>query len=112
MDKVKIFAKLGIGLATLDILIRFFGPLYTTVNSVGSFGVLIIPAFAVVISLAALKAKKWSLYGSIILAILSLVTIFGVRDGDLSGEAMLAIIYLIVYGLLAYLGLKESKNFN
>ncbi len=112
MDKVKLFAKIGIGLAILDILIRYFGPLYTAENHTGSYGALIIPVFAIIVSIFGIKAKKAALYLGIIFSLFSLVAFLGIlRNGESGSAYMLPLLYFIIFGLLSFFGLQESKKF-
>lgn len=106
MDKIRILANVGIGLAAVDFIVRGFGPLYTTqASNYGVGGVIwaaIMPAVAIISSLALKKAKKWGLYLTIVLV---LIAIIGATTLNI-----LPILYLIIYGILVVLGFQQSKN--
>lgn len=114
MENIKILSKIGIGLALLDFLFRGFGPLYTTEASSALslehfIGVGIIPLLSVASSYGFLKGKKWGLYLGIVLVAIALIASSTVlRGGELN---ILAFLYLIVYGLLVFLGFQSSKTF-
>lgn len=114
MDKIKTLAKVGIGSAVLDFILRGFGPLYTTNRSealdLGHYiFVGIIPAIAVLSSLGLMKGKKWGLYLGIILALWSLVATIGLMKGG-NSFGYLSLLYIVIYGLLSFFSLQQSKN--
>lgn len=112
MDKIKTLSKVGIGLAVVDFLLRGFGPLYTTevqnaLNASRLIFVAIIPVIAILASFSLLKGKKFGLYLAIVLTLLSL-TSFLLTFGE--EFTILGLLYLLIYGLLSFWGLQQSKN--
>lgn len=112
MDKVKNFAKIGLTVGVIDLLLKVAGPAFTEVNKPNfSPFVMMVPGLAMVASYGLMKAKKWGMWCVIVLFFLSLLATFGVmRGGDLSGTSIIPIIYVIVFGLLSFWSFQESKN--
>lgn len=115
MDKIRMLSKVGIGLAIVDFLFRGFGPLYTTGASqaltAGHFiGVGIIPLVAILSSFGLIKAKKWGFYLSIVVTLISIIGASAVfRGGEFT---ILSVLYLVIFGILSFMGLQQSKNLN
>lgn len=113
MDKVKLLAKVGVGLALVDFIFRGFGPLFTTsaqtaLTAEHFIGTGMIPLIAIVSALALLKGKKWGLYVGIILVLISVVGNLGLlRGGEFTA---LPVLYLLVYGALVFVGFQQSKS--